>query len=158
MMKYWVGFILIIIGSISCRSDKQEDVEVRHGYYFFPKSNVYYDTADKNFIYFDTGARQWQQGNLPPAFIQSELGKSVLLDTFPVPVWSGNKEHQLIYSARLYGDSSDFKKPPPPVVAEKPKKKTPKTDTVEDTPGGRQKTKVGQLLERIFGQKRNSDN
>lgn len=146
-----LSYISAVLFLAACSDDANETKpDVEHGYYFFPKANIYYDTADKEFIYFDSATRQWQQGNLPPTYIQGDMGKSVLLDTAPAPVWSANPEHRLVYSARLYADSSDFKKPPP-VQKETVLASEPSADEEEQP---RKRSRVGKFFDRVFGKKK----
>lgn len=148
-MRVWV-FTVLPVFAFACTSDSEsvQEADVPHGYYYFPKPNVYYDTADKNFVYFDSASRQWQKGNLPPAYIQKEMGKSILLDSAPDPVWSGNMEHRLVYSAKLYADTTDFKKEEP--RKEVVRKPDTKNDAADEP---RRKTRVGKFFDRIFGKK-----
>ena len=157
-MKFLKVLIAVLLLA-GCRDKKAEEKTVAHGYYYFPKPNVYYDTADKNFIYFDTATREWITGSLPTQIVRSDMGRSILIDSAPQPVWSANRQHQLVYSAKLYADSSDFKKPPPPPPPSTATADEGNTDTTNgsDLPAERKKTKVGELLEKIFGKKKNNN-
>lgn len=154
-LKILAGILLLA----GCQSKEEAPNKVStHGYFYFPKPNIYYDTTEKNFVYFDTASRQWRSGNLPTTFIRSDLGRSILIDSPPQPVWTANKQHQLVYSAKLYADSSDFKKPSPPPskpIASAPDSTDSSADM--DTQGKRKKTRVGELLDKIFGKRKNEN-
>ncbi len=151
-MKGLISFALLI-SLASCGSDTSNNsVEKKPApkpvFFFYPKPNVYLDTVKKTFFYFDSSQKKWINGN-PPVNVLSDLGKSVLIDSAPQPVWSANVEHRLIYGATLYADSTDFKEPPPkePKVV---KKKKPKTNAEEAPPEEKPKTRLGELIDRIF--------
>lgn len=150
-MKWLAPILLFMVFFSSCNSKGKDKKPLVHAYYYYPRPNVYYDTAIKSFIFFDTTTKSWKSGNLP-AYLQSDLGKSVFIDTASQPVWSANKEHQLLYSATLYADSSDFKKRPEPKPEVADKSLDQKTDN--SPPREKKKTKIGEIIKKIFGRRK----
>ncbi|MGE5519898.1 MAG: hypothetical protein ACM3VS_08240 [Candidatus Dadabacteria bacterium] len=149
--------IILLITACNHKVDKTA-VALVHGYFYYPKPNVYYDTTEKTFIYFDSSSANWKKGNLPIP-LQSDLGKSVLITNPSSPVWNENKEHRLIYSVALYADSSDFKRREDTEnksFKEKPDNKTAQQDNTsgEEVNKDKKRTKVGEFLHRLFGNKK----
>jgi hypothetical protein len=144
--------ITLLIGCNSATSNKESsaDTIVKTAFYYYPKRNIYFDTTNKQFIFYDSTSNKWNTGNLP-AELYADLGKSSTIENPTQPVWLDNKNHRLIYSAALYADSTDFKK-------KAPVKKT-KNTAVKDGPAEpKKKTKVGEFLKKIFGKKKKEEN
>lgn len=161
-MSRSVLFIILIIILGACNHKPSPNTAALvHAYVYYPKPNVYYDTTQKAFIYFDSSAANWKTGNLP-VNLQADMGKSVLIPNPTTPVWNNNKEHRLIYSATLYADSEDFKKQHPrethPVIS-KPAHRTVEDNSSHGEEAGRKKEhhKVGDFLRKIFGKKKKDD-
>jgi hypothetical protein len=157
-MKWTV--LLISLFFVGCDSQQSKSPAKPHAYFFYPSTNVYLDTVDKRFSYFDSSQKEWVSSNSLPATLLSDLGKSVLIDSAPQPVWAANAEHRMVYAAKLYADSADFKPPPEPTpeetaAAEKKKKDDEEaaTQAADQRERDRRKTKVGKLLDRIFHKK-----
>jgi hypothetical protein len=150
---------LVLIGAISlfgCKSpntptagDKQ--TVPSRVYYYFPKTNVYFDSTEKIIYYFDSTKKSWQTAHSPNA-MPTDLGKGARISHPSQPVWSDNKEHQLEYSAILYADSSDFKTP-------KVKKQAPvvKQQHEQPPPAPKKKIRVKDFFDRLFHKKRRSE-
>lgn len=132
---------------VACNSNTAEKkADAAHGYYYYPKPNVYFDTTDKTFFFFDTTKKNWISGNLP-SHLQRDLGKSALVANAPDPVWTDNKNHRLVYSATLYSDSTDFKED------SSKKEKATKKSTSKKTTEKKKKNKVSEFFKKIFGKK-----
>jgi hypothetical protein len=155
----WTG-LLIVLFFTACESQQSKSPAKPHAYFFYPSTNVYLDTVNKHFSYFDSSQQKWVSGNSLPATILSDLGKSVLIDSAPQPIWAANAEHRMIYAAKLYADSADFREPPEPTSEEKAAAAQKKKDedeardqAADQRERDRKKTKVGKLLDRIFHKK-----
>jgi hypothetical protein len=155
--------LIVIILFITACNHKPGTVKISlvHGYFYYPKPNVYYDTTEKSFIYFDSTIANWKKGSLP-ASLASDLGKSVLVTNPSNPVWNNNKEDRLMYSATLYADSGDFKKHSSKETTEAIPKQNNNAGEDNSSSGeeaGKKKEhhKVGDFLRRIFGRKKHNE-
>lgn len=155
-------FLMIVILSVfSCNSpskqtpakktpaDKQNATATSHVYYYFPKSNVYFDTTARIIYYFDSTKKGWQTAHSPKG-IQSDLGKGAVITNPSQPVWANNKEHRLEYSVELYADSADFKGP-------KPVKKTQVAKPQPQVQQEKKKSSVKRFFDKIFHRRRGKD-
>lgn len=119
-------------------------------YYFYPKANVYFDSANKDYLFLGGNGTTWTTQKQIPAAVQSMMDKGVLIQTPAQPVWKDNANHKLIYSAALYATAADTvekKAPPPPV----------KVDTVVKKE--ERKSGIGRFFSKLFGKKKkNKDN
>ncbi|HVK97404.1 MAG TPA: hypothetical protein VM368_06275 [Flavisolibacter sp.] len=153
MMK--LIYILAIAIMIGCNAEKKEDAPVEKTsavFYYYPKTNVYFDTSKKVFHFFDSSTNKWESGDLPAA-LYADLGKASTIVNPAQPVWVDNKNHRLIYSAALYADSTDFKKKTTTVSAQ-PKKRV---DTTTIEPEKKKETKVGKFIRKVFGKKKQAE-
>jgi hypothetical protein len=76
-------------------------------YYFYPKANVYFDSANMDFVFLGNDGKTWQTVKQIPAAMQVMMDKNVLIDSPAAPVWKDNESHRLVYSALLYAAPSD---------------------------------------------------
>lgn len=100
------GFIIIgmWMGLISCSRDTEyqhsnvSNTKETYRYYYYPHQNMYYDIANKNFVYSLDGGRSWQQKRIENRHIVDRLGNKVAINDTSLQPWLINAEH-----ARLYG-------------------------------------------------------
>jgi hypothetical protein len=89
-------------------------------YYYYPRANVYFDSANKEYVFLANDGITWQTAKQIPNVVQGLMDKSVLIPNPPQPVWKDNEQHKLIYSSVLYitpEDTTAKKAPPPPPIA-----------------------------------------
>ncbi len=148
-----IGFVLSI-GIVSLMYGcNQKPVETQLEFYYYPKSNMYFDVAKNNFLFSLDGAKTWDTLN---AFAQQEpevLGDKVVLYAANDSIWLDNEAHRRAYNGKLYNifDFDTITISGTGVVTEKVKKKViPSSPKVED-----EKPKKGlkKLLNKIFGKR-----
>jgi hypothetical protein len=146
MMRSFLAILLVFI-FYACNNNKAEKTVVTTPppkYYFYPRANVYYDSANKDFVYLSNDGKTWQAEKQIPAAMQVLLDKNILIDTPAQPVWKDNERHKLIYSALLYASPADTQavKEEKPLVKEVPKEVK------------KEKKGLGKFLDKIFGRKK----
>ncbi len=118
-------------------------------YFYYPKANVYFDSANRNYIFQSNDSLAWQTTKQIPAVVQALMDKGVLVQNPPDPVWRHNETHRLVYSAVLYATPGDT------VVKKKvvrPVRKVDTTTTTDTTAVAVKERKgLGKLLNKIFG-------
>lgn len=122
-------------------------------FYFYPKSNVYYDIEQKQYYALSPATQQWEQKASLNADEKAGLGEKVLINTPGIPVYKDNAHHRLVYSAALYASPEDLRRkyeqdsisslPPKPTLQE------PKVEKKSE----KKRTRVGKFLNKIFGKK-----
>ena len=121
-------------------------------YYYFPRANVYIDSANSDYIFLGNDGKTWQTAKQIPAAMQALMDKNVFIENPAQPVWQDNESHRLVYSALLYATANDTTKkevPKPAVVRPKPAK---------DTVAEEEKRKgLGKFFDKIFGKKKNQN-
>lgn len=122
-------------------------------YYYFPRANVYFDSANKDYLFLTADSSAWQSSKQIPAVVHSMMDKSVLIENPSQPVWKDNDKHKLVYSALLYATPNDTieKKEPPKPLADTPKK------TEEEVKPPKKRSGVRRFLDKIFGGKKKKD-
>lgn len=153
-------FIIFLIGVavvgyftiISSREDPTDGTT----FYYYPRTNIYYDVERERYIYPDTIKGGWQKSRKLPGEGKDKLGKYFILNNPAPPVWSQNSHHRLLYGTALYAKEDDIRrkfiedslrsvpKPPPP-----PRRKPDAKDTTDTRSG------IERFFDRLFG---NEDN
>ena len=109
-------FLFVSFGLLcfACNNNKEERTSVSaHAalpspqYYFFPKANVYFDSANKDYLFLGSDGKTWITQKQIPAAMQTLMDKSVFIDSPAQPVWKDNANHRLVYSAALYLSPND---------------------------------------------------
>lgn len=143
-------FLLSACGNGTQHENKEAVTLLPPQYYYYPKANVYFDSANKEYLFQSTDSLSWQTAKQIPAVVLAMMDKNVLIPHPADPVWRDNENHRLVYSAVLYATASD-------TVAEKkapkPAKKTFTLPTQDSTESAEKKEKkgLGKLLDKIFG-------
>jgi hypothetical protein len=96
----------------SCSSGKQPEVEAESTslppqYYYYPKANVYFDSANKIYFFQSGDSLTWQSAQQIPAVVMALMDKNVFIADAQEPVWQNNANHRLVYSAVLYATPND---------------------------------------------------
>ncbi len=104
----WLASIILSIGfvtsSISCHDNKQKR-EVK--FYYYPKTNVYFDVAKKKYIYSLDGGKTW--GNISSLSDKEPvtLGKRLIIYSAVDSIWKQNEAHRKQYAGTLYNIIDD---------------------------------------------------
>lgn len=152
MNKPIFAFLFIFLMA-ACNQDAEESrvegVETKAPlYYYFPKANVYIDSANSDYIFLGNDGKSWQTAKQIPAAMQALMDKNVFIEYPSQPVWQDNESHRLVYSALLYATPNDTtKKVAPKSTVIRPVAK----DTVEEK---KERKGLGKFLNKIFGKKK----
>ncbi len=147
--------IALILGLLSpaCQTTKREKQQGTT-FLFYPLRNIYFDQDNKEYYYFDSTRLEWQVTATLPELVVAGLGRSVLLDSVPVPVYRDNASHRLIHGAILYSSPDSVRRQ----YREDSLASLPKIDTTvavrKDSVQVKRKSRVGRFLEKIFGKKK----
>ncbi len=117
-------------------------------YYYYPKANVYFDSANKAYFFQTADSLTWQSAPQIPAVMAALMDKRVFIADTSEPVWRNNGAHRLVYSAVLYATANDT------VAVKKPLRtiKKPDMETGDSASANQQKRKgFGGLLDKLFG-------
>ena len=146
-----VFFIAVISLSFlySCKTDVTEEKPAE--YYYFPKTNIYYDVKEANYIYSLDSGRQWQKmKNEGSNEMPITLGGKILISGTGTDIWKDNESHRALYGGMLYNiitkDTALLLQNP----GLRPKE-LKKTVSKPDTPVNTKKKK--NFFQRIFGKK-----
>lgn len=160
--------VLIIIGVIGFFAyrvlhKKSEPVKTDVVYYY-PKTNIYYDVARSQYIYFDSIQKSWKQSKKFSEEQKLSLGEKAVISNPSSPIWKNNAQDRLVYSVNLYSSSNDLKQKyyvdsvnslPKPVVD------TPKR-VVQQEPASQEKKEkpksgIRKFFDKIFGGGKNKE-
>lgn len=142
---FFFSFFLFACNNNDDKPAEQKPVKLQPQYFYFPRANVYFDSANKAYVFLANDSTGWQMAKQIPNVMQGLMDKSAYIQNPPEPVWTDNEKHKLIYSALLYATAQDtvMKKVVPKPVAPPP---------VADTLAKERKRKgIKKLVDKIFG-------
>lgn len=147
MNRYFLIFFAFLL--VACNDDdksaEQKPQKLQPQYFYYPRANVYFDSANKEYLFLANDSSNWQSAKQIPNVMQGLMDKSIYVQSPSQPVWKDNDKHKLIYSSLLYATAEDTvqKKEIPKPVAKVP------VDTVaqekKDAKG------IKKVLGKIFG-------
>ena len=143
---------LIIITFPVFYSCKTEEVKADASqYHYFPKTNVYYDVNESEYIYSLDSGRVWQKvKNIKMAEAPVTLGGKIIIEGKGIEIWKDNESHRALYGGTLYNiltrDTALLAQNP--VAKTKDIKKPSATQETEVT-----EKKKKNFLQRLFGKK-----
>lgn len=124
MRRY--SFVLVFLSWLyACTGgEKKADAEparLTPQYFYYPRANVYFDTANKEYLFLGSDTSNWQMAKQIPAVVQALMDKNVFIQNPATPVWKDNDNHRLVYSALLYATANDTteRKVQKPVIRQK---------------------------------------
>ncbi|HEU4903309.1 MAG TPA: hypothetical protein VFT06_10965, partial [Flavisolibacter sp.] len=88
------SFLLFACGNKE--EKKKTPAPVPPQYYYYPRANVYFDSANKDYVFLANDGITWQTAKQIPNVVQGLMDKSVLIPNPPQPVWKDNEQHKLI--------------------------------------------------------------
>ena len=150
-MNRYFWLLLFPVFFFACNNGKEEPPKepaaLPPQYYYYPRANVYFDSANKDYVYLANDGVNWQTAKQIPNIVQGLMDKSVFIQTPSAPVWKDNEKNKLVYSALLYATPEDTmvkKVIPKPVI---------KRDSVPDstTVTGKKRSGVRRFFDKIFG-------
>src|SRR5215218_7557781 len=100
-------FSLILFACGNGEEEKKTPATLPPQYYYYPRANVYFDSANKDYLFAANDGTSWQTAKQIPNIVQGLMDKSVFISNPPQPVWKDNEQHRLIYSAVLYATPED---------------------------------------------------
>jgi hypothetical protein len=144
------AFFLSLLFS-SCKEEQKEKPQ-GDDFLFYPLPNIYFDEDNKEYYFFDSTKTSWQKTGMLPAPVVARLGRSVKLDSVPVPVYKDNETHRLIHGAILYSSPDTLRRQ----YREDSLASLPRKDTVvkADSTPVKKKSRLGILIEKLFGKKK----
>ncbi len=71
-------------------------------FYYYPKANMYYEIAEKNYVYSLDSGKTWLNIKDTTGKEPLTLGKKVLLTSKTDSIWKENEVHRKLYSGNLY--------------------------------------------------------
>lgn len=140
-------FFLFACGN---NADEKEEAALPPLYFYYPRANVYFDSANKEYLFQAQNDTSWQSAKQIPAVVQSMMDKSVQIQDSALPVWRNNANHRLLYSALLYATPND-------TVAKKPElnQAVRQKPGASSTPAAKKEKKgLGRFIDKIFGRKK----
>jgi hypothetical protein len=146
-------FMLFLFACVNNKEQNSAEEEaLPPQYYYYPRANVYFDSANKNYLFSGSNDTSWQSAKQIPAVVQALMDKHVFIRNPADPVWLENENHKLVYSSLLYATANDtvLKKTPPKSVV-----KAPPPPPVDSSNMVRKERKgLGKLLNKLFGKKK----
>lgn len=151
LINAFVAFIfLAACNQAAVESSVEEKETATPRYFYFPKANVYIDSANNQYLFLATDGKTWQTAEQIPAAMQALMDKNVFIENPSQPVWQDNENHRLVYSALLYATANDTTKkaaPKPTVSAPKPAKDSAAVE--------KERKGLAKFFNKIFGKKKN---
>jgi hypothetical protein len=142
-----IAFFALLVTACSDddKAAEQKPARSTPQYFYFPRANVYFDSANKEYLFLANDSSSWQTARQIPNVMQGLMDKSIHIKAPPQPVWKDNDKHKLIYSSLLYATAEDTvqKKEVPKPVAKAP---VDTTATEKKDPKGFRK-----VIGKIFG-------
>lgn len=93
-----IWFVTVNI-SCSSSSNKQKQ-EVK--FYYYPKTNVYFDVTKKKYIYSLDSGKTWSNISITSDKESPTLGKRLIIYSTTDSIWKQNEAHRKQYAGTLY--------------------------------------------------------
>ena len=126
-------------------------------FYYYPDKNIYYDVANKTYLYSLDGAKTW--GEVPGDLKESSLGEKKIIYTTTDSVWKDNEAHRKMYAGTLFNvvkEDADTTSAGPEIKERKVvKKSAPKVAKTEQK---KKKQPVRDFFKKVFGKKKDNKN
>jgi hypothetical protein len=157
-----MSFALVVIAFSACESLGNQPGKEGTNFYFYPKSNIYYDVDNDQYFILSVNDG-WKTVDEIPEEQKATLGEKVTLDHPGLPVWKANAEHKMIYAASLYNSQKDYReKFYQDSINSLPKETTIIATTIDSTvitsPGEEnKKSGLGKFFDKIFSGKKKRD-
>jgi hypothetical protein len=157
-MNRLILFFIALVFLVGCSGgkeavDAEESSTLPPQYYYYPKANVYFDSANKTYFFQSGDSLHWQSAQQIPAVVLALMDKSILIDDGQDPVWTNNANHRLVYSAVLYATPND-------TVAKKVVRSEKKPSASADSSAEADKKArkgIGGFFDKIFGRKKKKE-
>lgn len=143
-----IGICLAFLACSTKKAEQPKITPLQPRYYFYPRANVYFDSANMDFIFQGNDGQTWQTETQIPAAMQALLDKNIRIDSPSTPVWKDNENHRLLFSALLYTSPSDTQEIKKPAVLPPPK------DTVEKK---KERKGLRKFFDKIFNRKKRKE-
>lgn len=120
-------------------------------YFFYPKTNIYYDGRDSSYFYSLDSGRNWRKMKDQTRITPSTLGGRISIQVNENPIWQDNAKHRELYGGVLYNIlTKDTQLLASNIAKESRKSITPSernTNTITEE-------KKKNIFQRIFGKKK----
>ncbi len=131
--------------------DPQQQVTSGKPVYFYPASNVYFDTGNALYSVFDE-EQGWKQAENISEELKPNLANKAIILNPSTPVWRDNPTDRMYYSTALFSRPSEilakYRADEVAFAAKKPVATLPKPSEPVKT-----KTGIGRFFKKIFGKK-----
>lgn len=139
----WTFALTVVAACNNSKPAEPAVVEAAPLYYFYPKANVYFDSANKTYAFLGSSGATWQTAKEIPVVVRQLMDKGALIHSPATPVWRDNETHRLVYAAQLYATAKDTQEVKAPVVVIAAQK----ADTVQKK---KERKGLGKFFNRIF--------
>jgi hypothetical protein len=148
-MKTIILFLFLLI-SYSIFSSCNNILQKKFEFFYYPSKNVYYDVANKLYIYSLDGGNTWDSSYATTDKEPATLGNKQIIYSPTPNVWVNNNEHLQQYNGRLISiENSDSSNTQEDMVADR---KIKKAKPVVTTTAKEPEKKPG-FFKRLFGKK-----
>ena len=149
-MRRIILFLFVSIYSLiisSCDNLTQKRFE----FFYYPAKNIYYDVADKFYLYSLDGGRTWDSARVTTTAAPATLGDKETIYSTTHEIWMQNNEHIKQFNAHLIDIAGmDTAVSNQDLVAER---KAKKIRIVTDTETSKEPEKKPGFFKRLFGKK-----
>ncbi|TCZ73362.1 hypothetical protein [Flaviaesturariibacter aridisoli] len=141
--------LLLLLTMAACSDPGNARYEQGSRILYYPRSNVYLDQDQHQYLLFDTVEQQWHRKPRLDPDQEAALGAAVTIENPKQPVYRDNAQHRLVYGTAQYTDRNALarKRVEDSLAAAPPTAAPP----VEEAP--KKKSRVGRWLQKIFGKK-----
>lgn len=96
--------IASVVVQLSCNNTS---VQQQATFYYYPKSNVYFDVAKQVYLYSLNGGKSWEALSINSPNPPATLGDRVVIYSATDSIWKDNEAHRKQYAGVLYNISND---------------------------------------------------
>lgn len=136
---------------------KQDNREFK--FYYYPEKNIYYDVANKSYVYSLDSGRTWKSIADSSGEDPGTMGKRVIISSATDSVWNANEMYSKKYGGSLYnliGKDTGLALRHTEITEKKKFKKT-KTIVVRNNDEKPKKKGLRRFFEKLFGKRNRED-
>ena len=96
------GMLFICASCTNNKINPPVPAEKKMEFYYYPKTNMYYDVTNKKYLYSLDSSKTWLSENNESGNIPATLGNKHVIYSNTDSIWMYNAEHRKTYKGRLY--------------------------------------------------------
>lgn len=96
LLNLSIAFLIINTSCNNTNTEKQVE------FYYYPKSNVYYNVEKNAYLYSLNGGKSWENLILSSEDPPATLGEKIVLYSATDSIWKDNEAHRKLYAGVLY--------------------------------------------------------